>query len=195
MKMVLKLQDLKELKIMDNIQFDPEKHEYSRDGIIIPGVTTVIGNVGIYDYNQYVTTEKGDRVHEIMKNYIEGCLDYEKLTDEDIKLVERFDELTRGFKFNICEKRVGNELYNYVGTCDYLSNQIIGELKTGKPEKWHIMQLAAYVYCFEKKQGVLIYIFEKKDPIRIYDRSELKDIFQIFLCALQVYCFKEVNKK
>jgi hypothetical protein len=174
------------------IQFDPEKHEYTSGNIIIPGVTTVLKNVGIIEYNSFVTPGKGTRLHKIIKLYLEGALNWEVLTDEEIKFIDRFSNLTKDYKFDECEKILSNDVYLYAGTCDYINDSCIGELKTGNPEPWHLLQLAAYVWCFPSvKEGVLIYPKLKKTPVRVYTMKKLKESFKHFLCALDVYSFKQ----
>ncbi len=175
------------------INFDPDKHEYSKDNIIIPGVTTVLKEVGIIDYGPFVTPGKGARFHKIIQNYIEGSLNWEAISTEEMEKIQKFTELTKDYQFTECEKILYNKAYVYAGTCDYDSEKYIGELKDGKPEPWHLLQLAAYVYNFPgTKQGVLIYIDVKKNPVRIYPMKELRDSFKHFLCALDVYNFRRL---
>lgn len=168
-----------------------ENHEYSNGDIIIPGVTNVLKDVGIIDYNQYTTTGKGKRLHKIIQNYLTGVLNWEAISEQEIEFISRFDELTKDYHFTEYEKLLENTTYVYAGTCDYINENYIGELKTGKPAPWHMLQLAAYVYVFPgSKKGVLIYPEEKKNPVRVYSFKELKDSFKLFLCALYVYNFK-----
>lgn len=177
------------------IILDKEKHEYRKGDIIIPGVTTILQDVGIIQYNDFVTPDKGTRIHKIIQNYIEGTLNWEAISKEEIELIDTFDKLTKEYHFTECEKILHNKIYNYAGSCDYSDGQCIGELKTGKPEKWHLLQLAAYVWCSPNKMtGILIYIKEKKNPIRVYTMTELKEQFKVFLCALEVYNFKRNGK-
>lgn len=171
------------------VKLNKEKHEYERDGIIIPGVTTILKKVGIIDYGPYVNTGKGTRIHSISDNYIKNTLDYNKITDDEIKFLNEYQKLIKEFNFNESEKIVENTVYNYAGTCDLISQKYIGELKTGKPEDWHLLQLAAYVWSFpDKRTGIMIYPFEKK-KITVYPMHDLKNAYRHFLCALDVYNF------
>lgn len=173
------------------LQFDEEKHEYSRNNIIIPGVTTILRKVGIIDYGPFVTPGKGERLHKIVQNYLEGTLNWEAISIEEMEALTRFCELAGKYEFAECEKILENKVYNYAGKCDYVSDAYVGDLKTGKPEPWHLLQLAAYVYCFHgEKYGMLIYMNEKKNPVREYTYQELKESFKHFIYALDVYNFQ-----
>ena len=165
-----------------------EDHKYMNGDIEIPGVTTVLQDVGIINYNSFVKPGKGTRLHKIIELYRTGQLDWEAISEEEIEFIQRFDKLTAVYKFAEYEKRIYNSVYNYAGTCDYFSLWV-GELKTGKPEPWHLLQLAAYCYA-ENKRGVLIYMNEKRNPVREYKLEDLKEAFKHFLCALDVYNFK-----
>lgn len=172
-----------------DMEYNEEKHEYSENGIIIPGVTTVMKDVGIIDYSIFATPGRGTRIHKIMENSIKNILDWNNITDEEIELIHRFKEITECFRFKDAEIKLHNTIYNYAGTADFMGGDCVGELKTGKPEKWHELQLSAYVYAAKLEKGVLIYLNEK-NPIKVYSKSDLKNAFRHFLCALDVYTFK-----
>ena len=169
-----------------------EDFRYMSGDIEIPGVNNVMQDVGIINYGPFVTTGKGTRLHKIIELYRTGQLDWKKLTDEEIEFIQRVDELTILYAFREYEKRIYHFTYHYAGTCDFFSDWI-GEMKTGKPEKWHLLQLAAYCYA-EKKPGVLIYPSVKRNPVREYTLDELKESFKHFLCALDVYNYKRMEK-
>jgi|GEM_PF-5481690 len=169
-----------------------EDHKYMNGDIEIPGVTTVLQDVGIINYGPFVTTGKGTRLHKIIELYRTGQLNWETISDEEIEYIQRFDQLTGKYEFAEYEKQLYNPVYHYAGTCDFSFGLWIGELKTGKPEAWHLLQLAAYCYI-EKKAGVLIYPGLKRNPIREYTFPELKEAFKHFLCALDVYNYKRLN--
>lgn len=64
------------------IEFDPERHEYKRDGVIIPHVTKVLANAGKCDFS-HVEEElrlhslaRGHSVHWLTQLEDEGALDY-----------------------------------------------------------------------------------------------------------------------
>lgn len=166
---------------------------YKRGNILIPGVTTVLHDCGIIEYNQYVTTEKGTRLHKLIQQQFEKKINWTEITEEELLFLQKFNELTEQYEFVKSECILYNSLYNYAGTCDLFSESIIGELKTGKPEPWHLLQLAAYVNCLDDAYGILVYPFEKKNPVREYNRERLRVYFKHFICSLDVYNFKRIS--
>lgn len=175
------------------IAFDKEKHEYSNNDMIIPGVTTILADVGIIDYSPFCTTARGSRMHKIMELFLIGKLDYSAINEEETKMIEWLGRFLDKYDLIETEKRIYNSIYNYAGTFDLLvKNQelmIIADLKTGhKIEEWHKIQLAAYCKAQSVECGILLYERQQRDIM--VDKKELDKFFRIFKAALDVYNFK-----
>jgi hypothetical protein len=140
------------------IDFDEESHTYTVDGVKFPSVTTILKAEGLIDSRWFNprATERGKRVHQALEaidhgipqslyqgSQIEGYLD----------AWENF-KASREPEFTGIEKRVAHKGYQVAGTIDRLGTiegrEVIIDIKTGEPQPWHAIQLAAYLILIDK---------------------------------------------
>lgn len=180
-----------------------ENHEYKLNDMIVPGVTTVLQDVGIIQNNRFATTGRGKRMHKIVQYFLRGNLDFSDITQEETELIEWVVEVLNGYEVIEVEKSLYNPIYHYAGTPDYIwatkdrERYYIVDLKTGhKKEKWHKIQLAAYQQLlseFSNIDGLLLY--QRTKEIEIITAQELQQkYFPVFRAALNVYNFKHGGK-
>lgn len=131
-----------------------EGHQYhTPEGRRLDSVTTILKEeLGLYQYGQIGAATRGTYVHQLCED-----LDQGNITDADeatisVELLPYFyayklAKAEVGFKVLACEKRLYHPVYLYAGTLDRIvemDNEIVLDIKTGKKEPWHGMQLSAY---------------------------------------------------
>ena len=146
----------KRTKCGDGVEFNPEWHEYKKNGVIIPSVTTIIRQVFGYKYGA-VSPEvleraraKGTEVHLEAEEYHKyGTLG---ISDEFFALKKEFDRLPKPLA-------VEDYLYAetpsgaFCGTCDlFYGSGRLCDYKTGKvlDTKTTTIQLNMYRYAYQK---------------------------------------------
>lgn len=144
------------------ITFDAEKHEYRKDGIIVPSVTQVIASAGLCDFSCVAedvrdhSIRRGQSVHWLLQLEDEGALNYRTVP----KGLRGYRKAYRAWKkhsgFNVLwieRQFVSN--FGFAGTLDragtFPSTTMYGsgtsaivDFKTGDIADWTRYQLAAY---------------------------------------------------
>ena len=146
----------KRTKCGAGVEFNPERHEYKKNGVIIPSVTTIIRQVFGYKYGA-VSPEvleraraKGTEVHLEAEEYHKyGTIG---ISDEFFALKKEFDRLPKPLA-------VEDYLYAetpsgaFCGTCDlFYGSGRLCDYKTGKvlDTKTTTIQLNMYRYAYQK---------------------------------------------
>lgn len=146
----------KRTKCGDGVEFNPERHEYKKNGVIIPSVTTIIRQVFGYKYGS-VSPEvleraraKGTEVHLEAEEYHKyGTIG---ISDEFFALKKEFDRLPKPLA-------VEDYLYAetpsgaFCGTCDlFYGSGRLCDYKTGKvlDTKNTTIQLNMYRLAYQK---------------------------------------------
>lgn len=146
----------KRTKCGDGVEFNPERHEYKKNGVIIPSVTTIIRQVFGYKYGA-VSPEvleraraKGTEVHLEAEEYHKyGTIG---ISDEFFALKKEFDRLPKPLA-------VEDYLYAetpsgaFCGTCDlFYGSGRLCDYKTGKvlDTKNTTIQLNMYRLAYQK---------------------------------------------
>lgn len=190
----------------DELMFDPGEHTYEADGVVYPSVTQILQGVGIIDTRWYKpgSAEKGAAKHKLFEQYLKKTLDWSTLTDEALALIEQYQNfLTNETAEILCiEKARYSKELGYAGTPDLVYRDkdgkvIVLDIKTGAPEKWHALQLAAYMelekpYHSAKEfsttsGGRLLYIDVKKYTLK---NPGVKDALEVFKAATRVARWK-----
>ena len=135
--------------------FNPARHEYSDNGIIIPSVTQILKAAGLIDDTWYSreATERGSAVHELCERYAHGTradgLGRPLASLEYVNAFARWMDDTGAYAY-MTECMVDG-LANgkrYAGRFDILAlingKRVLVDIKTGGMAKWHPVQLAAY---------------------------------------------------
>lgn len=146
----------KRTKCGEGVEFNPERHEYKKNGVIIPSVTTIIRQVFGYKYGS-VSPEvleraraKGTEVHLEAEEYHKyGTIG---ISDEFFALKKEFDRLPKPLA-------VEDYLYAetpsgaFCGTCDlFYGSGRLCDYKTGKvlDTKNTTIQLNMYRLAYQK---------------------------------------------
>jgi hypothetical protein len=187
-------------------KFDRDSHKYTMDGVIVPSVTEVISDVGLYDLSMVPKSildnacSKGTFVHKLTELYDMGTLNIAKVKDNYLGYLKAWETFKNEKNVRVCdvELMVFSNKFKYAGTMDrvaVIDDRIcILDIKTGAPSKAHAVQTSAYALAYKEMHGekvkdrFCVYLSEKGE----YKLTHQKDMFDesIFLSALSIYNFK-----
>lgn len=135
------------------INFDKISHVYRISGEAVPSVTQILKAEGFINtafYNDY-NRDRGSAIHKAIHLYEQDDLDEESLDPairpylDDWIMVKR----SLGLVVSASERVMAHPTLRFAGTADILGtneggNPVLIDIKTGGPEPWHGLQLAAY---------------------------------------------------
>jgi len=186
---------------MPELQFNPESHVYTLDGKTLPSVTTIIKEAGLIDTTWFTdgAATRGTYVHQATELLDRDDLDETSLDPALVPYVDAYKRFKAdtGFYISGIEKRIHNATYGYAGTLDRVgkfpgdSIESIIDIKTGKPEKWHGLQLAAYRLCLGNELRKRFGLYLSDSGIYRLERYTDRQDIQVFLACLTIYKFKE----
>jgi hypothetical protein len=147
------------------IDFDARDHSYRVDGKRMDSVTQVLKYEGFIDTRWYKPsgTARGTLVHQGTEAIDRGDLRADDFAGQEIymylKAWESFVSDSALTMLHI-ERSVGSKKYEYCGTIDRLASNMEGtwliDIKSGKQELWHGLQLAAYAQAVEETLGITV---------------------------------------
>lgn len=192
-----------------DLEFDPEVHEYRYEGEVVPSVTQVITHsLGLPFVREYWRWDRaarlGTAVHRAIELFERGTLDWNTVDNHVrpyLRAWQRFREDT-GIAPLLIEQRVADPFYRYAGTMDFLG-EIRGQwflidwkTSKAKQERWG-PQTAAYLRCLEKLTDLPARVRRasvrlRPDGIYQYDLHDNPTDLNRFLEFLKTY--KEDNK-
>ena len=194
------------------LEFDPEKHVYSMDGVAVPSVTQILKESGISDFSGIDgdtlmhAARRGTLVHSACHYFDDGDLDYHDLDEEIKPYVDAWEKFTKEneCKFFSIEEQVHHPAYNYAGRLDrygIVNNDYVTiDIKTGSLYPETALQLAAYkealmasdceVPC-ETQRWVVQLKNDGSYGIAVYDGY---NDFDVFLAALSVANWKRAQR-
>lgn len=183
------------------LTFDAEKHLYRLDGQALPSVTQVLQGVGLIDrtwFTEYART-RGTYVHEAARLFDENDLDWESLDPAIRMYVLAYCDFraTTNWPLSDIELPVASATYGYAGTIDRVFNttpiRTVIDIKTGQPEPWHDLQLAAYAAALgEPCKRVGLYLSDDgKWTTKTYSERAAESVF---LSALAIFNWKARNR-
>jgi len=154
---------------MNGLTFDPEKHEYRNNGLIVPSVTQILERVGISDFSGVPTETleyakiRGTMVHKATALDDEGSLDEESIDPVIMPYVEAWRKFKEEFAFVplLIERMVYHPIFGYCGTLDRAGNieedfdrEILLDIKSGVVCEGSVgPQTAAYEEALRNELG------------------------------------------
>jgi len=153
-----------------DIEFDSKKHEYKKEGVVIPSVTQAISMISDWNYGADTTAaDRGTFLHKCCEMSIKGILDFKNISLESQNFVIMFEKFLKENDLTLknfeSEKRYYSKRYNYAGTVDYIF-----------PE-------------YPKNELWLLYL--KENSYKIKKVKYTKELFNDFLCMLRVNQIKK----
>jgi hypothetical protein len=167
-----------------NIHFDEEAHVYYEQlptgRRIIPGVTTILKDMGFINY-EFVKpwyADRGKKIHRACYLYVKHNLNEAKLDPRIQPYLNSFKDWLQISKAEIfgAEEIVYHPEPEFAGTCDLIiklpgeRREILVDIKSGAPDKWHSKQLAMYAMAKWRKgwmtRGLANLYLSNKKPFR-----------------------------
>lgn len=161
------------------LTFDADKHEYRWNGRVVPSVTGILKVVGLIDsaWHTPEATERGSMIHLATALDDRGELD-EASVDERIAgylNAWRHWRSVSGFEMHAIESPVYSTHYDYAGTLDrdgrHNGSRAVLDIKSGSPEPWHRLQLAAYAIA---RYGYATAAWVKRIAVYVADDGSYK---------------------
>jgi len=180
------------------IEFNEELHEYRWDGKVVDSVTQILQAEGFVDttwYDDYSRT-RGKYVHKACALWDRGKLDAgpEALDPVIIPYLAAWTAFLKDSKFKIIAIEEPLCGFTFAGTPDRIgfigNEEVILDIKTGKPEAWTALQLAGYEVLrgrSVKRMAVQLTVEGKYKTYFYNDRTDR----QIFMAALAVHNWKK----
>lgn len=179
-----------------------EDHTYWLGDEQIPGVTTVISEVGLvnYEWSSQFAMDRGSEVHKAIHYYLEGDLDIETLhpmyrgyLDAALRAIDAL-----GVDVVAVEQKVFHPIYRYAGTADLIATRGVGELyiidwKTAfNPPKATALQVHAYAEAWKETTRTPVHHrisvgLHQEGKFRIHNYDEVPWAFDHFLAALSLW--------
>lgn len=191
---------------MSDMHFDPSTHTYSVDGEIIPGVTSIMSILGLYDG---VPSEVLERASErgLNVHWLTELLDTAAMP---IEVAEEYEPYVAawgqfrddyGVTFHAIEERVYHPRYGYAGTIDRIAtiNDCVGVLDIKTTSRLHPetgVQLAAYAEAWNEERSIPFVTHRwavqlKGDGSYEFKEYTREDDLATFLACLQIHLWKE----
>lgn len=174
---------------MNGLTFDPVRHEYRFNGLIVPSVTKILEAVGISDfsgipeYNLEYARIRGTMAHKATALDDMGELDEDSLDPVIIPYVEAWRKFKEEFAFVplLIEHPIYHPIYGYAGTLDRTGNiendfdrEILLDIKTGTIYMESVgPQTAAYEEALRKEIGGTK---RRRFAVKLMDSGEFKFI-------------------
>lgn len=181
---------------VEKISLDRTTHKYSP---LLPSVTEILQAAGLIDVAWFTVEarERGSAVHRACELYDRGILDFESLDariEPYVRAYMAFRANRKEEKFEWIETPMMDQARVYAGTPDRIlqsKSRAVWDLKTGGEQRWHSIQLAAYVHLFEDEftyDRFCIYL--KNDgsyQVRQFSKSEYFEDINLFNAALVIH--------
>lgn len=139
------------------LTFDADTHTYTIDGVVLPSVTQVLGDVFYTPGAEWFTDEarlRGSYVHAAIALDHEGALDEDTVDYRLFPYIEAWRAFKRESDFRpmAWEQAVCDPARGYAGTYDVIGQlgdnplfpPVLVDFKTGTPAEWIRLQTAAY---------------------------------------------------
>lgn len=193
------------------LEFNAETHTYTYQGLVVPGVTTVIETAGLSDL-KYVKPDRleylrnrGTAVHLACEYYDKGILD--ELPESISGYVQSWKTFLSHFpfKFEAIEERVFHKENFFAGTVDRIgtldNKKWVIDIKTGYYADSYPIQTAAYRLAYEpntrkkiNRGCVLLQENGEFNPKRDFKIHNNKKDIDVFLAALEIHNYKNRRK-
>lgn len=186
---------------MDGLIFDPEKHQYFLNGLLLPSVTQILADMGFINRDFFTEQGKtrGSFVHLATELDDKDELDEESLDDALLPYLTAWRLFKResGLQIESIEKPVASGVYQFAGTLDRIGmlnghNESILDIKSGAVSSWVGLQLAGYEIAENKKYKRYAVQLMDTGKYKLHQFNDRSDR-QIFLSA--VACWHWINNQ
>lgn len=186
------------------ISFDAETHTFSDGNENYPSVTTVLADAGIINKTSYMpgSAQRGTDLHKLIQLYDENDLDFGSISDEQVQLLDHWNAIKERLQLTtpMHELVVWHPYHKYAGIVDIVDGDHLIEIKTGRKERWHKIQVEAYiqacntVYGDRIRRATIVYTKMELDKC-LYEVQPSGENFDVFLAALIISRWKNAKGK
>lgn len=199
---------------MSELAFVEETHSYVYEGVLVPSVTKILGDLTIMKRLDPALLEaardRGRRVHKAVHYFNEGNLDENTLDEADEPYLRAWKRFVAdyGFEWSWGERALYSEKWGFAGTPDCAGSwkrlrrrpRVLLDVKSGVSDPVHGPQTAAYLELARENDMI-----DKRDQSdRAVVRLQPNGFYQVdpmldpadwstFMAALTCYRFKERN--
>lgn len=179
--------------------FDVESHEYSEGGRIYPSVTQILSAVGLIDDSWFnsESAARGRLIHEFTEAVDADAFSSNMMHPEYKGYVIAYERFKKesGFVVGKIELQMLSTDLCFAGTLDRTGElkdkNVIIDIKTGMPAKWHSVQLAGYQLLIKNNAMDLYSLYLNADgKYRLIKYKDTTRERNIFLSALNIYKWK-----
>jgi len=193
---------------MPSLRFDEPAHEYYLDhdsgrSEKLPSVTEIIDHFGLinaYSKNKEAAI-RGQYIHKAAEFLFEHRLNWSSLDERIlgyIQSLEKWITLT-GFVAERCEVQLYHPELLYAGTFDVTGHMpngstFICDIKSGEPQPWHGIQLAAYLLMlggYRKRGGIYL---RANGAVAKFKEYRARDDAMNFVSMLNVYRLQQTYR-
>lgn len=192
---------------MNVLTFDAETHTYRVGEEVIPSVTQILKDVGLIDTSFFKPehAERGTVVHAATQFFDETGMDDDTVPDDLLGYLEAWKKFREETGFT--PSHIEQSLYSkqgYAGTVDRIGkthkiNPILLDIKTGPPQPWHRLQLAAYALMSKHELNIPVWqswgVHLTRDGKYSVETYKSIDDAADWLACLRVYQLKQGENK
>lgn len=189
------------------LTFDEAKHEYQWNGQRVPGVTSVLRDVGIVNYDFLPPTvrefalDRGRYVHQATHFDDEGELDEPTVASEVAPFLEAWRKFRKetGFQPHLIECPQYQSEFGYAGIPDRTgkigTSNVIVDLKCNIAGQYAEVQLVAYSRFFERPRSYRLIAVELKAnatycAVEVHP-SRYQNLWNVWASALNVWRYQQ----
>lgn len=192
-------------------QFDEKTHTYTAGGVVYPSVTQILKDLGFIDNPHYTeeSAQRGTDVHLATAYDDQGRLDWETVDPAIRPYVDAWRAWRQASGMGEprhIEYRIASTLQQFAGCIDRVwtkpDKATVSDIKTGGPEGWHRLQLAAYAALYpqmgeapEMVDGILVYLSnDGKAKATYVSVADMVPLRMTWAACLRVYHEKKRMK-
>lgn len=175
-----------------------------------PRVTQVISTILLpEDYFKHSDPKKGTYIHLAVHLYNNSKLDYTSLDRRLVPYINQYKEFlskTDAIEVIDSEVELEDKVYQYQGHVDMLAEingkPYVIDIKTGEPDDWHDIQLAAYFWLvrnnytrWQKKAteitSAILYLWPTNYLLSEIPFTRIIECYDLFKAALSCYKYRQ----
>lgn len=189
---------------MIDLTFDAVNHRYFADGVLVPSVTQILSDVGLWpDYSRFDSwyAERGTKIHKAVALFDRGRLDWDKLDHHIIGFIQSYSKWKEQFGYVPfqSETPMYNAKLKYAGTPDsygkfnknakQLHIPRLVDVKGGAPCIFFGLQLAGYALMLKDHYSFLrtTVHLQEDGSVAFHRLHSGVDDFAQFKAAVTVY--------
>lgn len=147
-----------------DLQFDEETHTYRYAGHVVRSVTQVLADAGLcdYTYSSEFAMWRGSIVHKAVHVELTNRLDWSTVSESFHPYIMAAKQMVADLGGEVVdvERRVFSSIYGFAGTLDLIlrvgDRLVLIDHKTGVPQPWTGLQLAAYAHAYYEETKQLV---------------------------------------